>query len=299
MLLLDYIEMLYGHERGNKARFLQDNPTILPQELSRWLKAGLKIRPETGEIYKPVSRRVTVPEHAAVTAGIILSDELRERIGALAATQGLSAETLLRTWVDRDELRQQLTPSATLNAVPEQHIAGLVSRHLAPLSADSEVIDYRTALDSLLLALTDAELLSLTLRDVAESRRLAIPRTAYYWYGGVVAKGVSRMLGTLEVYLWHDFMRPESEVMFVGDARNVVASYFICQQLCRVLKSARTAFRKQQGHWASRRQEEEYAYEHIFRFAQGVMDTGIDMGNAQDDARLFDYACRHYAYAMD
>lgn len=29
------------------------------------------------------------------------------------------------------------------------------------------------------------------------------------------------------------------------------------------------------------------------------MDTGIDMGNMQDDARLFDYACRHYAYAMD
>lgn len=103
MLLLDYIEMLYGRARGNKTRFLQDNPTILPQELSRWLKAGLKIRPETGEIYKPVSRRVTVPEHAAVTAGIILSDALRERIGALAATQGLSAETLLRTWVDRDE----------------------------------------------------------------------------------------------------------------------------------------------------------------------------------------------------
>lgn len=60
MLLLDYIEMLYGRARGNKARFLQDNPTILPQELSRWLKAGLKIRPETREIYKPVSRRVTV-----------------------------------------------------------------------------------------------------------------------------------------------------------------------------------------------------------------------------------------------
>ncbi|MBO1811598.1 hypothetical protein J4G53_25570, partial [Serratia ureilytica] len=183
------------------------------------------------------------------------------------------------TWVDRDELRQQLAPIPTLNTVPEQHIAGLVSRHLAPLSADSEVIDYRTALDSLLLALTNAELLSLTVRDVAESRRLAIPRSAYYWYGCVVAKGVSRMLGTLEVYLWHDFMRPESEVIFVGDARNVVASYFICQQLCQVLKSARTAFKKQQGHWASRRQEEGYAYEHIFRFAQGVMDTGIDMGS--------------------
>lgn len=299
MLLLDYIDMLYGSARGNKARFLKDNPDILPQELSRWLKAGLKIRPETGEIYKPVSRRVTVPERAAVTAGIILSDDLKERIAALAAAQRLSADTLLHSWADKDELRQRLMPAPELNAVPEQHIAGIVSRHLAPLSADSEVIHYRVALESLVLELMEAELLSFTVCDVAESRRLAIPRIAYYWYGSVVSKGVSRMLGTLEVYLWHDFMRPESEVIFVGDARNVVASYFICQQLCRVLKSARTAFKKQQGHWASRNQEDEYAYEHIFRFAQGVMETDVYIGNEQDYSKQFDYACQHYAYAMN
>ncbi|WP_320705112.1 hypothetical protein [Enterobacter asburiae] len=50
MLLTDYIDSVYGTTRGNRARFLKDNPDILPQELSRWLKAGLKIRPETGEI---------------------------------------------------------------------------------------------------------------------------------------------------------------------------------------------------------------------------------------------------------
>ncbi|MFP2423366.1 hypothetical protein ACLEUK_19630 [Pseudescherichia vulneris] len=60
MLLTDYIDSVYGTARGNRARFLKDNPDILPQELSRWLKAGLKIRPETGEIYKPVTRRVRI-----------------------------------------------------------------------------------------------------------------------------------------------------------------------------------------------------------------------------------------------
>ena len=42
MLLTDYIDSVYGTARGNRARFLKDNPDILPQELSRWLKAGLR-----------------------------------------------------------------------------------------------------------------------------------------------------------------------------------------------------------------------------------------------------------------
>ncbi|MGX5056884.1 hypothetical protein ACWKX9_25070 [Enterobacter asburiae] len=73
MLLSDYIDSVYGTTRGNRARFLKDNPRIRPQELSRWLKAGLKIRSETGEIYKPVSRTVTVPETTAASAGVFLS----------------------------------------------------------------------------------------------------------------------------------------------------------------------------------------------------------------------------------
>ncbi|WP_142816638.1 hypothetical protein [Serratia liquefaciens] len=44
MLLIDYIDSVYGTVRGNRARFLKDNPDILPQELSRWLKAGLMVR---------------------------------------------------------------------------------------------------------------------------------------------------------------------------------------------------------------------------------------------------------------
>lgn len=73
MLLSDYIDVVYGTTRGNRARFLKENPDILPQELSRWLKAGLKIRPETGKIYKPVSRRVRVPSAIIAGAGVFLS----------------------------------------------------------------------------------------------------------------------------------------------------------------------------------------------------------------------------------
>ncbi|ECM3182576.1 hypothetical protein QB94_20485 [Salmonella enterica subsp. enterica serovar Newport] len=75
------------------------------------------------------------------------------------------------------------------------------------------------------------DLLSFHTGNIAESRRLNIPRTAYYWYGGFVAKRMAMMLGCYDIYLWNEMIRPDSDVVFVGDARNVVACYFICQQM--------------------------------------------------------------------
>lgn len=60
MYLIDYIEDKYGNKRGNKAAFLSDNPHIIPQELSRWLKANLKVNLRTGEIYKPTSKGINL-----------------------------------------------------------------------------------------------------------------------------------------------------------------------------------------------------------------------------------------------
>ncbi|EPI3562739.1 hypothetical protein ACS57A_003108, partial [Escherichia coli] len=102
MLLTDYIDSVYGTARGNRARFLKDNPDILPQELSRWLKAGLKIRPETGEIYKPVTRRVRIPSAVAAGAGVFLSDDLRERVASLATAQNVTTDAMLNALVERE-----------------------------------------------------------------------------------------------------------------------------------------------------------------------------------------------------
>lgn len=58
VLLIDYIEKRYGKERGNKKKFLEDNPDIIGSELSRWLKNDYKINLANGEIYKPTSKIV-------------------------------------------------------------------------------------------------------------------------------------------------------------------------------------------------------------------------------------------------
>ncbi|HAF2715626.1 TPA: hypothetical protein G8M05_004973 [Salmonella enterica] len=299
MLLSDYIDRVYGSSRGNRARFLKDNPDILPQELSRWLKAGLKIRPETAEIYKPVSRRVRVPDVAAAEAGVFLSDSLRGRLTTLAVGQGVMPDEMLSALVEREELRRQLAPvPAGEDTVPEQQIAGVVSRHFASLSERSETDAWHTVLKALVLELTDADLLSFHTGNIAESR-LNIPRTAYYWYGGFVAKRVAIMLGCFDVYLWNEMIRPESDVVFVGNARNVVACYFICQQMCRLLKAVRLNWRKQQGAWGSPAELDEAAHRYTQRLAEGIMENGIFIGgDEQNFYRLHRYAEKKYAWAM-
>ncbi|EDW9102945.1 hypothetical protein NOF79_002927 [Salmonella enterica] len=300
MLLSDYIDRVYGSSRGNRARFLKDNPDILPQELSRWLKAGLKIRPETAEIYKPVSRRVRVPDVAAAEAGVFLSDSLRGRLTTLAAGQGVRPDEMLSALVEREELRRQLAPvPAGEDAVPVQLIAGVVSRHFASLSEHSETEAWHLVLSALVSELVEADLLSFHTGNVTESRRLNIPRTAYYWYGGFVAKRVAMMLGCFDVYLWNEMIRPESDVVFIGDARNVVACYFICQQMCRLLKAVRLNWRKQQGAWGSRAELDEESHQYAKRLAYSVLDNGIFIGgDEQRSHRLYRYAEKHYARAM-
>lgn len=300
MLLSDYIDRVYGSSRGNRARFLKDNPDILPQELSRWLKAGLKIRPETAEIYKPVSRRVRVPDVAAAEAGVFLSDSLRGRLTTLAAGQGVRPDEMLSALVEREELRRQLAPvPAGEDAVPEQLIAGVVSRHFASLSEHSETQAWHLVLSALVSELVEADLLSFHTGNVTESRRLNIPRTAYYWYGGFVAKRVAMMLGCYHVYLWNDMMHPESDVVFIGDARNVVACWFICQQMCRLLKAVRLNWRKQQGAWGNRAELDEESHQYAKRLTYSVLDNGIFIGgDEQRSHRLYRYAEKHYARAM-
>ncbi len=300
MLLSDYIDVVYGTARGNRARFLKENPDILPQELSRWLKAGLKIRPETGEIYKPVSRRVRVPSAIAAGAGVFLSDDLRERVTLLATTQNVTTDAMLNALVEREELCHKLSPAVAIGiAVPEQQIAGIVNRHFAALSEHSETLAWHRVLEGLVHELTESDLLSFHTGNIAESRRLNIPRTAYYWYGGFVAKRVAMMLGCFDVYLWNEMMRPDSDVVFVGDARNAVACYFICQQMCRQLKAVRLNWRKQQGGWGSRAEIDEAAHQYTQRVAEGIMENGIFIGgDEQNFYRLHRYAETHYSWAM-
>ncbi|PMM04861.1 hypothetical protein BCT63_11020 [Vibrio kanaloae] len=50
MKIANYIEQCYGKERGAKARFLADNPKVIPSQLSRWLRCEAIIG-DDGRVY--------------------------------------------------------------------------------------------------------------------------------------------------------------------------------------------------------------------------------------------------------
>lgn len=186
-----------------------------------------------------------------------------------------------------------LAPVPAGDIVPEQQIAGVVSRHFASLSERSETEAWHLVLSALVSELAEADLLSFHTGNVTESRRLNIPRTAYYWYGGFVAKRVAMMLGCYHVYLWNDMMHPESDVVFIGDARNVVACWFICQQMCRLLKTVRLSWRKLQGPWGSRAELDEESHQYAKRLAYSVLDNSIFIGGDEQRSWLgISIACR-------
>ena len=94
-------------------------------------------------------------------------------------------------------------------------------------------------------------------------------------------------------------MCPDSNVVFVAAPRNVVVCYFVCQQMCRLLKAVRLSWRKQQGTWGSRTELDDESHQYAKRLAYSVMDNGIFIGgNEQHSHRLYRYAEKHYAWAM-
>ena len=135
--------------------------------------------------------------------------------------------------------------------------------------------------------------------SIAESNRLYITRTDYYWYGGVVADRVAKMLGSLEVYLWRERLMTESEVIFLGTANNVVAGYFICERVCKLLKKMKNSYKKEQGTWGSKKDIEDTANQYVYRFAQGIIPPAIFIYDEDSQLLLIDYAHAHYSYAMN
>ncbi len=305
MLLIEYIEHHYGQQRGNKAQFLRDNPTILPQELTRWIRAGLKVNVATGDIYKPTSKPLQVVEKPE--ASHQLSPETRTKLKSCAEQWGLEADSLIDRLLDDESDRHQILrrienrKEVIENRAPFQVLAEIINRQCAVLSQASEIDDYQMMLDQLIHELLEKKLIQVRVleKGIAESQRLNIPRTAYYWYGGVIADGVAKRLGAFEVYLWHEILATESEVVFLGSPNNVVVCYLLCDRLCRLLKKTKSAYKKDQGKWGSKAEIEETANHYVYRFAQGIMDSDIYIYDEDSQMRLIEYADEKYRYAMD
>lgn len=281
MLLIDYIKNHYRDKRGNKANFLRDNPDILPQELNRWINAALKVNLETGEIYKPTSKKINLKKKAVDTTMSGLTPEVIIEFNQILNDEENRVDNKINT--------------------PVQAISEVINRHFAVISYTSEIFEYQTVFEELMNELLEKKLINLRVskNSIAESNRLYIPRTDYYWYGGVVADRVAKMLGSLEVYLWRETLITESEVIFLGTANNVVAGYFICERVCKLLKKMKSSYKKEQGAWGSKKDIECTANQYVYRFALGIIPPAIFIYDEDSQLRLIEYAHDHYSYAMN
>ena len=278
MLLIDYIKNHYGDKRGNKASFLRDNPDILPQELNRWINAELKVNLETGEIYKPTSKKINLKKEAVA---VMLTPKATIECNQISNDEESRVDNKINT--------------------PVQAISEVINRHFKVLSHTSEVFEYQNVFEELMKELLEKKLINLKVpkNSIAESNRLYIPRTDYYWYGGVVADRVAKMLGSLEAYLWRERLMTESEVIFLGTANNVVAGHFICERVCKLFKKMKNSYKKEQGTWGSRKDIEDAANQYLYRFALGIIPPAIFIYDEDSQLRLIEYAHDHYAYAMN
>lgn len=297
MLLKDYIDSVYGSGRGSRGRFLNDNPDISVQKLNSWLRNELKIRPETGEVFSSVPLRIRVPTDIVSESGVYLSGDLRMRMLSLSAGKNLSTEAILNSLVAREELLHKLSglQNSGASVTQEQQIADIVSRHFSSLPNNSSADTWRRMSGELVRELILSDLLSFYTDDIVESHPLSISRSAYYWYGGYVAGRVATMLGCVSIYLWDGATHPCSNVIFIGEFRNAVACYCICQQSCRLLEGV--ILNLCQTEKGSEIREESYQY--VRHLAQVGMGSDIAIsGDELNMARLRCYAEKNYGWAV-
>lgn len=306
MFLSEYIDHYYGNKRGNKASFLRDNPHILPQELSRWLSAQLKINLQTGEIYKPTSKQIELKQKSITESNHIISPETVMKLKSCAAQMNMDDETCINYLLDDeierlDILSQRQNTAHHDDDTPVQTISHIINHHFSNLTPESEVSEYQSVCEALTTELLEKRLINLRVPEntVAESERLPISRTAYYWYGGVVVDRVSKMLGAYDVYLWHALYCTKSEVIFLGTSNNVVACYLIAERLCALLKRVKSAYTKAQGSWGRKKDIEEASNQYIYQFAQGIISPEIFIYDEESQIRLIGYASDRYSYTMD
>lgn len=186
------------------------------------------------------------------------------------------------------------------NTTPVQRISSIINDHLKELTPLSEINEFQRVVENIHHDFLQQSLITASVDPdgIAESQRLKIPRVAYYWYGGIVAKLCGQIFGTYSVYLWHEILATESEVIFIGMPHNVVASFHLCSRLCQMLKRTKIEYKKSEGKFGSANDREESANHYMYNFAQGVAGADAYLEVIEEDFyHFYDYADERYAYA--
>jgi hypothetical protein len=125
------------------------------------------------------------------------SPETIAKLEACAAQANMTADQWINYLLDHEIERTEILNYVKSGAgagndsdTPVQVIAEVINRYFSGLSNRSEIFEFRAVLQELMHELLEEQLVRVLVPEhmIAESKRLKIPRTDYYWFGGVVAK---------------------------------------------------------------------------------------------------------------
>lgn len=238
---------------------------------------------------------------------IHLKTDTQQKIIAFANKIEISPDALLNTLINDEierhrllEISDELAKERSKKTAPSQKITKICKEHLSILDHESESFDIRKAIEKLHADLLRQKIISVNAREgcIVESQRFETSRVAYYWYAGVLAKRIAMWFGTLDVYLWHEMLNPFSEVLFVGMPANVEVCYQVFLHLYQLFEKAKAAYRKNAGNWGSKKEMEDEASRHMYKFVQELDHTQAYIENDDYNKVLYDYADKKFAYAM-
>lgn len=237
----------------------------------------------------------------------LIKNDTYQKLIHWAKHSKLSPDVFLNTLLD-DEIERQrlfgisaeLAQEDSRQTAPSRKIAKICNQHLSVLDHESESSAMRRAIENLYNDLLQLNVLSVNSREgqIVESQRLKTSRVAYYWYASILAKRIAMWFGTLDVYLHHELLYPESEVVFVGMPANVEVSYQVFTHLYKLFKKAKTAYKRGAGSWGSKSEMEEEASRHMYKFAQELDYTQAFIENDDCNKHLYDYADNQFRWAM-
>ena len=234
-----------------------------------------------------------------------LTSSTLDKLNQGAKLNNLSTEAYLQFLLNDDLERWRLLSFCQNQVIdpnmPAVHeITQVINEELNLLEPTSEVDEFREALEQLYERLLREKRINTKANPnrIGESQRLKIPRVAYYWYGGTLAKACGRWFHTENVYLWDELFHTDSEVLFVGSPENVVVSYQVCYRLCQLFKKSKSLYKKQAGSWGSKQDVEDEANDYISMFARGVNEADCGWLDEDDYGVLFDYIEKHYRYTL-
>ena len=237
---------------------------------------------------------------------MFLTDETKQKLIDHALKAELLPDVLLNKMIDDEIERQRLMETSieieqnTKQIIPSQKIAKICNHFLSDLKHDSEGLEFRSAIEKLYDELLNQNLLSVNSREgqIVESKRLKTNNVDSYWYSCSLAKYVGMCFGVMDVDLFHKWIAPTHEIIFVGMPVNVDVCYNVFSRLYTIFKKTKAMYKKEAGRWGTPAEMDESACRYMSGFVEEIRGAQAYIENENCNNHIYDYIEKNYSWTL-